>query len=623
MFMTVGPPFGSRRPLAKLLLSARFVTSRTALKRQIHLKTYTNNNRIKCDDEFASLKEWASMNVDFWKDKYPAGIAADINPDEYQNIQAVLKQSCQRFADKPAFSNLGKTITYGELYELSGAFAAYLQQHTDLKPGDRIAVQLPNVLQYPIAVFGAIRAGLIVVNTNPLYTAREMEHQFNDSGATALVCLANMAHLAEKVVPKTAVKHVIVTEVGDLLPPLKRLLINSVIKYVKKMVPAYHLPQAVKFNDVLAKGHGRAVNDASPVSSDVAVLQYTGGTTGVAKGAMLTHRNLVANMLQCKALMGSNLNEGSEILITPLPLYHIYAFTFHCMAMMLIGNHNILISNPRDLPSMVKELSKWKFSGFVGLNTLFVALCNNEGFRKLDFSALKVTLSGGMALQLAAAERWKAVTGCNICEGYGMTETSPVATVNPIQKIQIGTIGIPMPSTLCKVITDDGVELALGEVGELCVKGPQVMKGYWQREDATAEILDREGWLKTGDIAIIQPDGYLRIVDRKKDMILVSGFNVYPNELEDVLTTLPGVLQCAAIGVPDEKSGEHIKLFIVVKPGATLTKEQVMEHMRANVTGYKVPKAVEFRDVLPTTNVGKILRRELRDEELKKLGLKK
>lgn len=383
------------------------------------------------------------------------------------------------------------------------------------------------------------------------------------------------------------------------------------------------MPKAVKFNDVLAKGHGQPVNDASPASGDVAVLQYTGGTTGVAKGAMLTHRNLVANMLQCKALMGSNLNEGCEILITPLPLYHIYAFTFHCMAMMLIGNHNILISNPRDLPAMVKELSKWKFSGFVGLNTLFVALCNNEAFRKLDFSALKVTLSGGMALQLAAAERWKDVTGCNICEGYGMTETSPVATVNPIQNIQIGTIGIPVPSTVCKVITDDGVELALGEIGELCVKGPQVMKGYWQREDATAEILDSEGWLKTGDIAIIQPDGYMRIVDRKKDMILVSGFNVYPNELEDVLATLPGVLQCAAIGVPDEKSGEHIKIFIVVKPGATLTKDQVMEHMRANVTGYKVPKAVEFRDALPTTNVGKILRRELRDEELKKLGLKK
>lgn len=563
------------------------------------------------------------MIENFWKDKYPSGISPDVDPDEYPNVQAVLKQSCQRFADKPAFSNLGKTLTYGELYELSGAFAAWIQQHTDLVPGDRIAVQLPNVLQYPVAVFGAIRAGLIVVNTNPLYTAREMEHQFNDSGAKALVCLANMAHLAEKVVPKTQVKHVIVTEVADLLSPLKRLLVNSVIKYVKKMVPAYHLPDAFRFNDVLKKGHGQPVAEVSPDRADVAVLQYTGGTTGVAKGAMLTHRNLIANMLQCRALMASNLNEGSEILITPLPLYHIYAFTFHCMAMMLIGNHNVLISNPRDLPAMVKELSKWKFSGFVGLNTLFVALCNNEAFRNLDFSALKVTLSGGMALQLAAAERWKQVTNCPICEGYGMTETSPVATVNPIQKIQMGTIGIPVPSTLCRVIDDAGNELAFGETGELCVKGPQVMKGYWQRQEATDEMIDADGWLKTGDIAIIQPDGYLRIVDRKKDMILISGFNVYPNELEDVLVTLPGVLQCAAIGIPDEKSGEAIKVFVVAKPGVTLTKDQIMEHMRANLTGYKVPRSVEFRDSLPTTNVGKILRRELRDEELKKLGIKK
>ncbi|MCK9698451.1 long-chain-fatty-acid--CoA ligase FadD1 [Pseudomonas syringae] len=563
------------------------------------------------------------MIDNFWKDKYPSGIPADINPDEYPNVQAVLKQSCQRFADKPAFSNLGKTITYGELYELSGAFAAWIQQHTDLQPGDRIAVQLPNVLQYPIAVFGAICAGLIVVNTNPLYTAREMEHQFNDSGAKALVCLANMAHLAEKVVPKTQIRQVIVTEVADMLSPFKRLLINSVIKYVKKMVPAYHLPKAIKFNDVLGKGRGQPVTDVSPGSADVAVLQYTGGTTGVAKGAMLTHRNLIANMLQCRALMASNLGEGCEIIITPLPLYHIYAFTFHCMAMMLLGNHNILISNPRDLPAMVKELSKWKFSGFVGLNTLFVALCNNEGFRNLDFSALKVTLSGGMALQQAAAERWKQVTGCQVCEGYGMTETSPVATVNPAQDVQMGSIGIPVPSTLCKVIDDAGNELAFGETGELCIKGPQVMKGYWQRQEATDEMIDSEGWLKTGDIAIIQPDGYIRIVDRKKDMILISGFNVYPNELEDVLATLPGVLQCAAIGVPDEKSGETIKVFVVAKPGVTLTKDKVMEHMRANLTGYKVPRSVEFRDVLPTTNVGKILRRELRDEELKKLGVKK
>ena len=562
------------------------------------------------------------MTDNFWKDKYPVGVASEINPDEYQNIQAVLKQSCERFADKPAFSNLGKTLTYGELYKLSGDFAAYLQQNTDLQPGDRIAVQLPNLIQYPIVVFGAMRAGLIVVNTNPLYTAREMEHQFNDSGAKALICLANMAHLAEQVVPKTGVKTVIVTEVGDMLPTFKRLLVNFVIKHVKKMVPAYNLPQAVKLNDALAKGRGQSFSEANPSNADIAVLQYTGGTTGVAKGAMLTHRNLVANMLQVKELMGANLDEGCEVLIAPLPLYHIYAFTFHCMAMMLIGGHNILLTNPRDLPAVVKDLAKYRFTGFVGLNTLFVALCNNEDFRKLDFSSLKLTVSGGMALQLATAERWKEVTGCAICEGFGMTETSPVATVNPFSAIQLGTIGIPVPSTLCKIINDDGQELPIGEIGELCVKGPQVMKGYWQRQEATDEILDADGWLKTGDIGLIQEDGYLRIVDRKKDMILVSGFNVYPNELEDVLATLPGVLQCAAIGIPDEKSGEAIKVFVVVKPGESLTKEQVMEHMRANLTGYKVPKAVEFRDVLPTTNVGKILRRELRDEELKKLGKK-
>ena len=562
------------------------------------------------------------MIENFWKDKYPVGIAAEINPDQYPNIQAVLKESCQRFADKPAFSNLGKTITYAELYELSGVFAAYLQHNTDLQPGDRIAVQLPNVLQYPVVVFGALRAGLVVVNTNPLYTARELEHQFNDSGAKALVSLANMAHLVEQVLPKTGIKTVIITEVGDMLSPLKRLLVNSVIKHVKKMVPAYNLPQAIKFTAALAKGRGQSIKEAAPANGEIAVLQYTGGTTGVAKGAMLTHRNLIANMLQVKALMGAEMSDGSEVLIAPLPLYHIYAFTFHCMAMMLIGGHNVLITNPRDLPSMTKDLAKYKFTGFVGLNTLFVALCNNEDFRKLDFSTLKATFSGGMALQMATAERWKQVTGCSICEGFGMTETSPVASVNPFSNIQIGTIGIPVPSTLCKVIDDDGVEQPLGSIGELCVKGPQVMKGYWQRQEATDEILDAEGWLKTGDIAVIQEDGYMRIVDRKKDMILVSGFNVYPNELEDVLATLPGVLQCAAVGVPDEKSGEAIKIFLVVKPGETLTKEQVMEHMRANVTGYKVPKSVEFRDVLPTTNVGKILRRELRDEELKKLGKK-
>ena len=560
------------------------------------------------------------MNENFWKDKYPEGIPTEINPDQYPNIQAVLKESCQRFADKPAFTNLGKTLTYGDLYRMSGDFAAWLQNYTDLEPGDRIAVQLPNLLQYPVVVFGAIRAGLVVVNTNPLYTTREMEHQFNDSGAKALVCLANMGHLAEIVVPKTDIKTVIITEVADFLPPLKRLVINSVVKFVKKMVPAFHIPNALMLNDVLALGSKKAARNANPDSGDLAVLQYTGGTTGIAKGAMLTHRNLVANMLQTKAMMASNLSEGSETIVAPLPLYHIYAFTFHCMAMMMTANNNLLITNPRDLPSMLKDLKNNKFSGFVGLNTLFAALCNSSEFRSLDFSNLKMTVSGGMALQIATAERWTQVTGSQVCEGFGMTETSPVATVNPIQKIQLGTIGIPVSSTLCKIIDDDGNELALGETGELCVKGPQVMKGYWLHEKATKEVLDDEGWLRTGDIAIIQEDGYIRIVDRKKDMILVSGFNVYPNEIEDVLATLPGVLQSAAIGVLDDKSGEAIKVFITVRPGDSLTKEQVIAHMRSNLTGYKVARQVEFRDELPTTNVGKILRRALRDEERQKVA---
>ena len=559
------------------------------------------------------------MNEDFWKDKYPEGIPTEINPDQYPNIQAVLKESCQRFADKPAFTNLGKTLTYGDLYRMSGDFAAWIQNYTELQPGDRIAVQLPNLLQYPVVVFGAIRAGLVVVNTNPLYTTREMEHQFNDSGAKALVCLANMGHLAEAVVPKTDIKTVIITEVADFLPPLKRFVINSVVKYVKKMVPAFHIPNSLKLNDILAKGSKKAARNVNPDANDLAVLQYTGGTTGVAKGAMLTHRNLIANMLQAQAMMASNLGRGTETIVAPLPLYHIYAFTFHCMAMMMTGNNNLLITNPRDLPSMLKDLKNNPFTGFVGLNTLFVALCNNEEFRKLDFSKLKMTISGGMALQISAAERWTQVTGASICEGFGMTETSPIATVNPIQNIKLGTIGIPVASTLCKVIDDEGNELALGETGELCVKGPQVMKGYWLREDATKEVMDDEGWLRTGDIAIIQEDGYIRIVDRKKDMILVSGFNVYPNEIEDVLASLPAVLQSAAVGVPSEKTGEAIKVFITVRPGQSLSKEEVIAHMRSNLTGYKVAHFVEFRDELPTTNVGKILRRALRDEERNKV----
>ncbi|MFT0211891.1 long-chain fatty acid--CoA ligase [Pseudomonas sp. F1_0610] len=560
------------------------------------------------------------MIENFWKDKYPEGVPSEIDADEYPNILAVLTESCQRYADKPAFTNLGTTITYGDLYRLSGDFAAWIQNHTELQPGDRIAIQLPNVLQYPVVVFGAMRAGLIVVNTNPLYTPHELEHQFNDSGAKALVCLANMAHIAEKVLSKTSVKTVIITEVADLLPSLKRFVINSVVKYVKKMVPAYHIQGALSLRDVLALGAKKIARNVEPQANDVAVLQYTGGTTGVAKGAMLSHRNLIANMQQAKAVMGSYLKPGQEIIVAPLPLYHIYAFTIHCMAMMITGNENLLITNPRDLNSTINDLSKKRFTGFVGLNTLFVGLCNNEKFRALDFSGLKLTLSGGMALQIATAERWEQVTGAKICEGFGMTETSPIVSVNPLQKIRLGTIGLPVPSTLCKVIDEEGNELPLGEAGELCVKGPQVMLGYWNNQKATDDVIDADGWLKSGDIAKIDEEGYLRIVDRKKDMIVVSGFNVYPNEVEDVLAQLPGVLQCAAIGIPSEKTGEAVKVFIALKPGVTLTEDEIIKHMRASLTSYKVARIIEFRDELPTTNVGKILRRQLRDEELKKLN---
>jgi len=558
------------------------------------------------------------MYENFWKDKYPQGIPSEINPDEFENIQQVFKYACERYADKAAFTNIGHTLSYSELYRLSGNFAAWLQQHTDLQPGDRIALQMPNLLQYPIALFGAIRAGLVVVNTNPLYTAREMEHQFNDSGAKALVCLANMAHLAQQVIPKTSIKHVVITEIGDMLPFFKRHLVNAAVRYIKKMIPPYHLPQALSFRKVLALGEGQAVVEASPKSNDLAILQYTGGTTGVAKGAMLSHRNLIANMMQGKALAGSELVEGEEIIIAPLPLYHIYAFTAHCMMALFAGAHNVLITDPRNAVLMTKALSQWKFTAFIGLNTLFVSLCNYEPFRKLDFSKLRLTASGGMPLQQAIAERWQQVTGSPIHEGYGLTETSPIAAANPYMKYQIGTIGMPVPSTAFKTIDADGHDLPIGETGELCIKGPQVMQGYWQRPEATAEVLDNDGWLKTGDVGFIQPDGYIRIVDRKKDMILVSGFNVYPNELEDVLAAMPGVYQCAAIGVPDEKSGETIKVFVVPQPGSAITEEQVLKYMHDNLTGYKRPKYVEFRKELPLTPVGKVLRRELRDEEMKK-----
>ncbi|MBV4533491.1 long-chain-fatty-acid--CoA ligase FadD2 [Pseudomonas sp. SWRI107] len=560
------------------------------------------------------------MQADFWNDKRPQGVPSTLDLSAYSSVVEVFERSCKRFADRPAFSNLGVTLTYAELERHSAAFAAWLQQHTDLKPGERIAVQMPNVLQYPITVFGALRAGLVVVNTNPLYTEREMRHQFQDSGARALVYLNMFGSRVQAVLPDTGIDYLIEAKMGDLLPAAKGWLVNTVIDKFKKMVPAYQLPQAVSFKQVLRQGRGQSHQAVPQVLDDVAVLQYTGGTTGLAKGAMLTHGNLVANMLQvlaCFAQHGPDgqplIKEGQEVMIAPLPLYHIYAFTANCMCMMVTGNHNVLITNPRDIAGFIKELGKWRFTGLLGLNTLFVALMDHPGFKALDFSALKVTNSGGTALVKATAERWEALTGCRIVEGYGLTETSPVASTNPYGKLaRLGTVGIPVVGTAFKVIDDDGNEQPLGERGELCIKGPQVMKGYWQQAEATAQALDAEGWFKTGDIAIIDPDGFTRIVDRKKDMIIVSGFNVYPNEIEDVLMNHPQVASCAAIGVPDERSGEAVKLFVVPRAGG-VSVEELKAYCKANLTGYKVPKHIVLRDSLPMTPVGKILRRELRD----------
>ncbi len=558
------------------------------------------------------------MNETFFSDKYPKGLPSTVDVKKYASVIEVFNANVKKYADRPAFTALGKTLTYGELDRLSSDFASYLQNQTNLKKGDRIAVQLPNLLQYPIVVFGAMRAGLIVVNTNPLYTERELEHQFNDSGAKALVVLAQMAGKAEKVVPKTQIEHVIVTEAGDMCSALKRTLVNFVIKHVRKEVEPYNLPGHKTLRSVLSAGSAKPYTPVEMSQDDICVLQYTGGTTGVAKGAMLTHQNLIANMCQAHPLFVMGLNadgdESSKTVIAPLPLYHIYAFTVNCMVLMETGNHSVLIPNPRDIPGFVKEMAKWEFNALLGLNTLFVALCNNADFRKLNFSRLQMTISGGMALTKDAADQWMKVTGCEVSEGYGMTETSPIVSFNPPGHTKLGTIGMPVPGTLCKVISDDGDDLPVGEAGELCVKGPQVMKGYWQRPEATAETITEDGWLKTGDMAVIMEDGFMKIVDRKKDMIIVSGFNVYPNEIEDVVASHPEIVECAAIGLPDERSGEVVKVF-VVGSNPQLTAKDVIDWCRERLTAYKVPKHVEFRDELPKTNVGKILRRELRDEE--------
>ncbi len=551
-----------------------------------------------------------------WLNRYPADVPAEINPDRYGSLIDLFEHAALRYAAQTAFINMGQSLSFRQLDDRSRAFAAYLQQGLGLKKGDRVALMMPNLLQYPIALFGVLRAGMIVVNVNPLYTPRELEHQLNDSGASAIVIVSNFAHTLEKVVAKTAVKHVVLTRLGDQLSPAKGTLVNFVVKYIKKMVPKYYLPGAISFRQVLQNGAQMTYTRPEILNEDVAFLQYTGGTTGVAKGAMLTHRNMQANLEQTKATYGSLLKAGEETVVTALPLYHIFALTVNCLLFIELGGANLLITNPRDIPGLVKELSKYPFTAITGVNTLFNALLNDEGFNKLDFSTLTLSAGGGMAVQKAVAERWEKLTGHYLLEGYGLTECSPLVSVNPYDiQCHNGSIGLPVPSTDIMLVDDEGNEMPEGEPGELCIKGPQVMAGYWQRQDATEEVL-KNGWLRSGDIVTVDHEGFLRIIDRKKDMILVSGFNVYPNEIEDVLMLHPKVREAAAIGVPNDAAGETVKIC-VVKKDDSLTKDELIAHCKRHLTGYKIPRIVEFRDELPKTNVGKILRRELREEAMK------
>ncbi|WP_057830643.1 long-chain-fatty-acid--CoA ligase FadD [Colwellia sp. TT2012] len=547
-----------------------------------------------------------------WLEKsYPSDVPFEIDADKYPSIAAMFIKYSTKFSEKTAFINMGATITYGELAVQAEAFAAYLQQDLGLVKGDKFAIMVPNTLQYPIALFGALLAGLTVVNVNPLYTARELEHQLKDSETKAMLIIENFAQTLEKVIAKTQVEHVIMTSLGDRLGLVKGTMVNCVVKYVKKMVPAFNLPDAVRFNKALAQGMKLKLTPVDLCGDDLAFLQYTGGTTGLSKGAMLTHRNMVANLLQAKAAIMPLLKEGSEFIVTALPLYHIFALTANCLTFFTLGAQNLLITNPRDMPNFIKELSKYPFTAITGVNTLFNGLLNTPGFKDLDFSKLKMTLGGGMAVQRPVAERWQEVTGTRLLEGYGLTECAPMVTLSPHNlPAYDGSIGLPAPSTDVKIMREDGSDADIGESGEMWVKGPQVMLGYYQQQAATDEIL-KDGWLATGDIACMDERGFFNIVDRKKDMIIVSGFNVYPNEIEEVLAMHEGVLESAAIGVPNEVSGEIVKIF-VVKKSDDLTEESLIKHCRENLTNYKVPKLVEFRKELPKTNVGKILRRELR-----------
>lgn len=549
-----------------------------------------------------------------WLKRYPADVPAEIDPDQYTSLVEMFEQSVARFADQPAFINMGQVMTFRKLEERSRAFAAYLQNELGLKKGDRVALMMPNLLQYPIALFGVLRAGMVVVNVNPLYTPRELEHQLNDSGASAIVIVSNFAHTLEKVVFNTQVKHVILTRMGDQLSAAKGTLVNFVVKYIKRLVPKYNLPDAISFRSALQRGRRQQYIKPDITNNDLAFLQYTGGTTGVAKGAMLTHRNMQANLIQSRAAYGPLLNEGHELVVTALPLYHIFALTVNCLLFIEMGGCNLMITNPRDIPGMVKELNRYPFTALTGVNTLFNALLNNEDFRELDFSTLRLSVGGGMSVQRSVAEKWEKLTGRHLLEGYGLTECAPLVSGNPYDlKHYSGSIGLPVPSTDVRLVDDNGNEVPCGEAGELQVKGPQVMLGYWQRPEATDEIL-KDGWLSTGDVVTIDDEGFMRIVDRKKDMILVSGFNVYPNEIEEVVSMHDKVLECAAIGVPSEASGEMVKIC-VVKKDPSLTRDELIAHCRKHLTGYKVPKKVEFYDELPKSNVGKILRRKLREEQ--------
>jgi len=554
-----------------------------------------------------------------WLNNYPTGVPHDIDIQGYTCLVDLINDTLIKFKDRPAYTSVvgssKKTLSFSDVDQKSKAFGAYLQS-LGLQPGDKIGLMMPNLLQYPIALFGAMRAGLIVVNTNPLYTAREIEHQFNDAGVKAVVIAENFAFELEKVISKTQVKHVIIASIGEMFGGIKGTVINFVVRNIKKMVPKYNLPGAVKFTAALKKGNPANLKMHKSGLEEVILLQYTGGTTGVSKGAMLTNSNMLHNMFQVKAwIADADLKEGVERILTPLPLYHIFSFTVNCLCLGSFGAENILVINPRDIPALVKIIAQGQPSLITGVNTLFNALLNNEDFRKLDFSKLKVVVGGAMAIQRPVAERWNELTGVTLTEGFGMTESSPVVSVNPLRgNARIGTIGMPVPSTWVRICDEDNNELPLGQAGEIQVKGPQVMKGYYNQPDATASTITAEGWLRTGDVGIMDEDGFIKIVDRIKDMILVSGFNVYPNEIEEVLATHPKVLEAAAVGVPDDKSGEAVKVF-VVKKDSSLTPEEILAHCNENLTGYKRPRIVVFRDELPKTNVGKILRRALRDEK--------